>query len=153
MAQSGLSFFIWPTSLLCTTFGGICFLQMWSEIIFIRHCPSPPFSRSMKHLLMLHQNDGLKKNHFCALLPKQWLMSGGSGPSNSCHLTQHPFCSADCCIVELRAPQQTWVSDVSVRSRCRRAQIPLVGGLAPALQCSLCNCHLRDLKSLLDRSH
>lgn len=99
-----------------------------------------------------HQNDGMK-NHFWALSPKQWLMSRGLGPSNGCHLTQHPFCSADCCIVEPSVPQQAWVSDVYVRSRCRRAQIPLAGGPAPALQCSPCNCHLRDLKSLPDRSH
>lgn len=134
--------------------GGICFIQMGGEIIFIHNRPvwSCPFFTSMKHLLMhvAPSERWAEKNHFWALLPKEWLMSRGSAPSNGCHLTRHPFCSADCCIVEPSARQQAWVSDVSVRSRCRRAQIPLAGG---PLQCSPCNCHLGDLKSLPDRSH
>lgn len=47
----------------------------------------------------------------------------------------HPFCSGDCCIVELSALRRAWMSDVSVRSRCRRAQIPLTGGPALTPQC------------------
>lgn len=105
-------------------------LQLWS----------PPLSGTMKQLALTffyvlhHQNDGLK-NHFWALLPKQWLMSIGSGHNNGCHLMRHPFCSGDCRIVGLSEPKRAWICDVSARSRCSWAQIPLTGGPALTLHC------------------
>lgn len=112
MAQGGVFVIVWLTYLLRTALQE-AFVSSRREV---KSFSSTPVRSEVLHspdlwntfwCVLLHQNDGLK-NHFWALLPKQWLMSRGSGPSNGCHLTQHPFCSADCCIVRRSRPG--WVT-------------------------------------------
>lgn len=66
----------------------------------------------------------------------------------------HPFCSGDCCIVELSALRRAWMSDVSVR-RCEMQTGSDPSHRWPSFDSAElpCNCHLGDLKSLPDRSH